>query len=453
MPDSLVKMSDGDLAVLRAMVADFRAKKGRGINRPSSSPPDDDLLWTPEVYVAYTPSAIAALDTNATGTPADDVATGVDCRMFRLNESDGTFTDINLTRKLYNLASSDIPGGAWVLAVRDKFGRWIAVPTSASGDGSSSCSDCHKFAFLESTDCLLLTVISVAGRCDNVNADQTVTLQSSDSGVTWVSVSTPPFATDTHSDWTVTWDWPGETTSCCPRLKFTRSATTVWAKYLGCCNGKMQFAVGTSAFCGDDAATPCADNTVVVELDCTACPLPCDEVPNPNYTTPGWYYVNGVCEYLSSDPMNCVSIVGPYATEHECTGSNPQDHDCCLGAGESIPSTVYITFGGTLAGAHGALAESPALTWASGDPLNSGTNGISSTQLTCQPSPWGWLFNVSGVNAMAENWGTSIITVLTVYCHTSGHPFVAIISGHILNADNPGNFPEGDFTAVISETP
>lgn len=129
MADALVKMSAADVATLKAMAAEYRTKRGRGVNRQAGSAPDDDQLWTPEVYVAYVPSAISALAPHTTGTIADDVVTGVACRMFRLNEIDGTLTDINLSRTLYNLTSSAIAADTWALAVRDKFGRWVALPS------------------------------------------------------------------------------------------------------------------------------------------------------------------------------------------------------------------------------------------------------------------------------------------------------------------------------------
>jgi hypothetical protein len=120
--------------------------------RPLLLPGDD--LTTPEVYVALTPGGgIPALATDliyglagtgtgtGTGVGGGNTPGSADCQIYRVLNTEGVadLTDAGFTRTVHNLSTTAIAGGAWVLAVRDKWGIWWAIdPAGGGGSGGGT---------------------------------------------------------------------------------------------------------------------------------------------------------------------------------------------------------------------------------------------------------------------------------------------------------------------------
>jgi hypothetical protein len=101
--------------------------------------PKNHRQQPPEVYIGRAPvGGIAALDQAGTGTSSDDSPQSAVCTLYAITDDGGAGTaelgDTQITRQVFNISNSDISAGTWFLAVRDKFGRWIAV---LPGGGSS----------------------------------------------------------------------------------------------------------------------------------------------------------------------------------------------------------------------------------------------------------------------------------------------------------------------------
>lgn len=126
-----------------------------------------DETTTPEVYIAFTPSdGIPALDPHTTGTANDDEPGSAACDVYRIIQQSGgldaTGTDAgtgtgtgakipilhpvpNLSKLVYNLSGSDVPGDSWVVIIRDKFGSWLVPPPDLSRTcGGAGWDECHK---------------------------------------------------------------------------------------------------------------------------------------------------------------------------------------------------------------------------------------------------------------------------------------------------------------------
>ena len=110
-----------------------------------SKPPDQPLTdpklhrqQPPEVYIGRAPTGgIPALDQGGTGTSLDDSPQSAVCTLYAITDDGGTGTaelgDTQITRQVFNISDTDVPAGSWFLAIRDKFGRWIAVTTGGAG--------------------------------------------------------------------------------------------------------------------------------------------------------------------------------------------------------------------------------------------------------------------------------------------------------------------------------
>lgn len=99
----------------------------------------DELPQAPDVYVTRTPAdGIPANDTVGSGTSADDIPGYGTCKVYQLIDPPGTGTAedevpylMRVSQKtltVYNVSDEDIAGDIWCIVIRDKYGRWIAVP-------------------------------------------------------------------------------------------------------------------------------------------------------------------------------------------------------------------------------------------------------------------------------------------------------------------------------------
>lgn len=139
-----------------------------------------DAAQTPEVHVALAPAGgIPALDDGAgTGTVTDDVTGSALCRVFRLNDSGGLTQIGSKELRVRNLSTTAVDAGRYVLAVRDKFGTWFAVPSGGTSGGSSGggCGvpwPIDKAALSQKPKAFLLRLTAAYGRCADLDLTQT----------------------------------------------------------------------------------------------------------------------------------------------------------------------------------------------------------------------------------------------------------------------------------------
>lgn len=133
MADPLYFLDQASRDKLRALLARDTARPRP--NRTLSVEPDP-TWFPPEVYAARAPTGgIPALDRQTTGTGSldlgDDRPGSATCDTYRIVEvgSSSVLRPVpGLTRKVYNFSVTAVPAYYWVLAVRDKWGRFWAVP-------------------------------------------------------------------------------------------------------------------------------------------------------------------------------------------------------------------------------------------------------------------------------------------------------------------------------------
>lgn len=102
-----------------------------GKRRPGGRPAIREMDYpAPDVYVARTPeSGIPAIDQDV-GSGHNDYVNASHCQVYQLLEvgTGGTFEAVDgFTVPVYNLGTSAVTGGTWVIVVRDKFGGWYVV--------------------------------------------------------------------------------------------------------------------------------------------------------------------------------------------------------------------------------------------------------------------------------------------------------------------------------------
>ena len=135
--------------------------------KPNADPmmEEHQEFLAPEVYIARTPNAgiPAMYEGQLTGTgtlaPTDDVPAYATCQIWKVSYPN-LIKVTDLTRKVYNLFTEDIPGDSWILVARDKFGTWVATapaPSSSSKilgyryfcDGESPINRQVEYAYYE----------------------------------------------------------------------------------------------------------------------------------------------------------------------------------------------------------------------------------------------------------------------------------------------------------------
>lgn len=147
-------LNEEDRRLLREVI---ERERGRKTTNRISLPPEP-LPGTPEVYIALTPFAgIPALNPEALlGTGATVLGTGTGsatggntpgsaiCQVYQVVVTQNV-PDLHivpgLSHRVHNLSLTAIPGRHWVIATRDKYGTWFAVPTATAGGGGGSMPD------------------------------------------------------------------------------------------------------------------------------------------------------------------------------------------------------------------------------------------------------------------------------------------------------------------------
>jgi hypothetical protein len=143
MADEAYYLDSKDREAFLRMWQEFRRRQP---TRVRGVEPDTTGYQPPEAYLARTPSGgIPILDSVGTAGTADDVPSYAECDMWRVLEGAGTADgDIqivrDLSKRVYNLSGSPVPGNKWILAVRDKFGVWYYVNTDGGFPSVTQCS-------------------------------------------------------------------------------------------------------------------------------------------------------------------------------------------------------------------------------------------------------------------------------------------------------------------------
>lgn len=132
-----VALNREDVALFQEMARWFRRHR-RSMVRESSEWNLDN--HAPEVYVARTPAggigpASGELSTGTgTGTGTEfgegNSPAYANCTVYRVqyNGNTANLINTNITKRVLNLMFTDIPGNAWVLIHRDKWGNWFIDP-------------------------------------------------------------------------------------------------------------------------------------------------------------------------------------------------------------------------------------------------------------------------------------------------------------------------------------
>jgi hypothetical protein len=134
MPGSWYWFTEQDAAVIRDLI---RRVKGDRENVPVRTPSpqsEEEDFTTPEVYIAWPPAAGIPAMASGVGT-APDVPGSATCDIYQI-QVDGSTPELiqveGLTRVVYNLSNAAIPQD-WIVAGRDKFGRWLALGGAGAG--------------------------------------------------------------------------------------------------------------------------------------------------------------------------------------------------------------------------------------------------------------------------------------------------------------------------------
>lgn len=135
---TLYPFDEHDRATWREMSAWYRrvAPMIRRLSSWQEPPPQ----LGPEVYIALVPDGGIAGRTDEPGTGTDESIADIhftECNLYYVDRRSDTDIEIQpkrLTKDVYNLGVGDIPAGSIVLAVRDKWGRFIAVEVAGGVD-------------------------------------------------------------------------------------------------------------------------------------------------------------------------------------------------------------------------------------------------------------------------------------------------------------------------------
>lgn len=128
-------LSDADVALLREMVAEYKRRRGNPTQRPTQQhvPPQ-----APEIYIGRTGAlGLPPLNDVFVGTGSVyDMPGGVltaegiyECDIYKIVVNNGVarLVSAGFRKQVYNLSNAVINPSVWFVAMRDKFGSWIAV--------------------------------------------------------------------------------------------------------------------------------------------------------------------------------------------------------------------------------------------------------------------------------------------------------------------------------------
>lgn len=133
-------LSDSDVGAMERLLAREQSTV------PQRSKPiqwEDPLLQTPDVYLGYAPvGGIPGWSSSPGSGSVDQAAQARNCTLYRISQSgslSGDIMPVGIYRPVFNLTATEITAGTLFLAIKDKTGKWIAVPLSAgSSEGGTN---------------------------------------------------------------------------------------------------------------------------------------------------------------------------------------------------------------------------------------------------------------------------------------------------------------------------
>lgn len=311
-------LSPPDYALFQDMARAWRASPANDTRHLPYDP--EDGYQGPEVYVATAPvGGIPAL-TAGVGT-AGDVPGAAECVVHQIDRTRPTIdASSGAPRTVYNLSTTAVAGGATILAVRDKFGAFVAVtPGGSSGDATGGTT-CKGMYWLRSTKCVRFRVTSANGLCaSNVTIATVYALNFRDPWVADDQVVTGLGYT------TLTFD----NSTTVPTLTALGNGTgtgtdtpsgSATLKLIGCVGDALAFVGGGELLCPGTPAT--CDDTFLVLVDCTPCEsVPCADVDLPvsfclrlTADTGGLTYSPATATYAAAPPTGWedhTNLLGP----------------------------------------------------------------------------------------------------------------------------------------------
>jgi len=122
-------ISDSDRAMVQGVLDWARGRRFSTPLRDGPTPSASDSQ-SPEVYIVKVP--VGGID--ALSLAGSDETPGVaTCDIYWIDDA-GVLVEILYQQPVYNITTTDVAAGSYILAVRDKMGRWIGVaPAGVSG--------------------------------------------------------------------------------------------------------------------------------------------------------------------------------------------------------------------------------------------------------------------------------------------------------------------------------
>ncbi len=441
-PGSLV--SEHLLKQIRETVA-AEMRRHRAQTRPSVP---ESISVAPEVYVVNASSGIPALVEN-TGSADEDKPGHADCQVYNILDEAGTGTDTELaaiesfTLTVYNLSTIAIPADSWVLAVRDKSGRWIATFSFNPAD------DCLGPTFtrnVRETICGASGYWELWGHTEHVVCGITVS-KTEDAlierydcdpcgcGGTATSVSCCPTS---HSTYFCV-DFGGvvsnpAATPCCTNTSAFYNILLTWAGLSSECRwNSSSFDVG----CGSNELFQV---TMYVDLISQLVPTVYLKVEDLRYGSAAAVYTanysgwdcqsaltltktGGIDTVCTNFPSTVTVVPGPCVgtSTSTGTGSGSTDTSCTL---SGTPATLFATFGGSM-----APIGTTACAWESFTNSYRSAVGIG----LCSANDQVVVTVVDGIlSVQLVDTVTGIIYVTMIGSVTTCSPFVASASGNLL---------------------
>lgn len=115
------------------------AKRQRAGQRMDSPPPNDDVHAAP-IYIALAPAGgipalIQAVGTGSSPDGSGDTPGSAVCQIYQIINGQCQLLPNSKSETVYNLSNTAVVGFTWVIAVKDRFGRWLAMPILTSIQG------------------------------------------------------------------------------------------------------------------------------------------------------------------------------------------------------------------------------------------------------------------------------------------------------------------------------
>lgn len=228
-------------------------------------------------------------------------------------------------------ATLDAPTRALAYSNPDGDGWEFQAPTEGVNPGGCDATGWGWVSGLLETECLFLTVLSGMGLCDDINTAQQLYLRWDVADQKWVTKEWDPIGLDwVDADFVTAFDsspiffWIDAGR---PRLQISGITYDLVLVCGGA--GVLVFAGGTDAVCNGTAPIlpggACADNTFLLQIECTCCPID-------GWDGPGWYCIDdgdgcpGVAAELTDDDKCDSGLTicsGPYATQEDAEADCP----------------------------------------------------------------------------------------------------------------------------------